>query len=85
MRQELSAEGRQEVGTWIANRLAIVCGGISALVLVPAMTGKTVLPPFAVTACGGMVIAIAVLAGLIKYGTAERTGEAARPEDVAHD
>jgi hypothetical protein len=83
--QELSPKGRQEVGTWIANRLAIVCGGVSTLVLVPAITGKTIMPMPAVAAVAVAVFLVAVFAGLIKYGTAERIGEALGPKETAND
>jgi hypothetical protein len=73
---QLSPKGRQEFGNWLANRLVIVCGGASGLVIVPALTGKMALPALATLSISAVVIVLAVFAGLIKFYTAERAGEA---------
>jgi hypothetical protein len=73
---QLSAKGRQEFGTWLANRLVIACGGASGLVLVPALTGSATLPVEGFLAGAVVVVVLAVAAGLIKFYTSERAGEA---------
>ena len=77
---QLSAKGRQEFGTWLANRLVIACGGASALILIPAITGKLVIPDNAMVGGVAVVVVLAAIAGLIKFYTAERVGEALSAE-----
>jgi len=72
---QLSSKGRQEFGTWLANRLVIAGGGTVALVLVPALLGKMPLPASFIAGGWVVVAALAASAGLIKYLTEERAGE----------
>ena len=75
-RHQLSSKGRQEFGTWLANRLVVGCGGAFALVLVPALAGKISMPTPLLTSCIFAIVLVAAVAALIKYRTAERAREA---------
>ena len=82
MMQRLSSKGRQEFGTWLANRLVIACGGAIALVLVPALAGRMALPSSMIALGWTIVFGAAGLAALIKFLTVERVGESLSVEEV---
>jgi hypothetical protein len=72
---QLSPKGREEFGTWLANRLVIVSGSMVALVLVPGLAGKMSLPGAASTAGWFAAGLLVITAGVIKYFTVERADE----------
>jgi hypothetical protein len=82
-RLTLSSRGRQEVGAWLANRLAIACGASFALVFVPSLTGKTTISALMLGLSSTAIVVLAVAAIVVKYSTAERAGEAAESTEAS--